>query len=117
MRFSPRWRERAPFELECSAARTDQISWVWAMPQGLSWWLFKRRVLPGVRALGDDMSREQVRAILGVPARTWNDEEAEDPCEAWEYSCGTYRRNKVVFTVGFYRSGRSRGWWGLWPMK
>lgn len=59
------------------------------------------------------MPREQVRTVLGKPTRIWNDEEAEDPYEAWEYNCGTYRKKKVLFTVAFYRSGASRSWWGF----
>jgi hypothetical protein len=86
----------------------------WNMhPSGLAWWLFRRRRLPGAKGIRDGTSRQEVRRLLGEPARIWNDEEADDPYEAWDYACGVFRNQRVVFTICFYRSGSSVAHWAF----
>ena len=84
---------------------------------GFRWLLFKRRTLPRARRLRDDMTREQVRSLLGEPARTWRDDESENSYETWEYDCGVFEERRVVLSVSFYASGQSRSSWSSSSME
>jgi hypothetical protein len=90
----------------------------WSMhPSGLAWWWFRRQRLPGARAIRDGTSRQEARRILGEPTQIWRDDEADDPYEAWEYACGVFRDERVVFTLCFYSSGRSVAHWSFSLMR